>query len=100
MVHSSRSARRSCLRFVILASLSSCCLIIVSTVRAAPRPPALLTRNVILVTTDGLRWQEVFTGAEEALMDGTNGGVKDVKALRDQFWRSTPNLRRRALMPF
>lgn len=69
-------------------------------VRAASKPPLLLTRNVILVTTDGLRWQEVFTGAEESLMDGTNGGVKDVKALRDQFWRSTPNLRRRALMPF
>jgi len=28
--------------------------------------------------------------AEEALMAKTNGGVKDVKALRAEFWRETP----------
>jgi hypothetical protein len=67
---------------------------------AAGKPSELLTRNVVLITTDGLRWQEVFTGAEEALMDRTNGGVKEVKVLQDEFWRGTPNLRRQALMPF
>lgn len=58
------------------------------------------TENVILVMTDGLRWQEVFTGAEEALMNKENGGVADVEALRQAFWRDTPQLRREILMPF
>lgn len=57
-------------------------------------------RNVILVLVDGLRWQEVFGGAEEALMDKENGGVTDPAALRGQFWRETPEERREALMPF
>jgi hypothetical protein len=30
--------------------------------------PAHKTENVFLITIDGLRWQEVFRGAEEALM--------------------------------
>jgi hypothetical protein len=34
--------------------------------------------------TDGLRWQEVFTGAEAALMDRTNGGVEHAADLRKQ----------------
>jgi len=61
---------------------------------------ALKTENVILITTDGLRWQEVFTGAEELLMNKTNGNVKDVDALQNNYWRATPESRRAALMPF
>lgn len=57
------------------------------------------TRNVFFITTDGLRWQEVFTGAEEALMNKTNG-VAHLDALRKQFWRETPESRRQALFPF
>ncbi|MCW5559322.1 MAG: sulfatase-like hydrolase/transferase [Verrucomicrobiae bacterium] len=57
-------------------------------------------RNVILVTVDGLRWQEVFRGAEEFLLNATNGGVTDVDRLRAAFWRATPEERRTALLPF
>jgi hypothetical protein len=32
-------------------------------------------QNVILVTTDGLRWQDVFTGADPELMNKQNGGL-------------------------
>lgn len=60
----------------------------------------LKTKNVFLITTDGLRWQEVFTGAEELLLNKTNGGVKDVEALKKDFWRATPEERRKALQPF
>ncbi len=58
------------------------------------------TRNVILFMTDGLRWQEVFRGADEALLNDEAGGVKDVPGLRARFWRKTPEARREALMPF
>jgi len=58
------------------------------------------TENVILMMTDGLRWQEVFGGAEETLMTKENGGVQDVDALKKSYWRDTPEARREALMPF
>lgn len=61
---------------------------------------SLKTKNVVLITTDGLRWQEVFSGADESLMNKTNGGVKNVESLRKKFWRSTPEERRTVLMPF
>lgn len=60
----------------------------------------LKTRNVFLLTTDGLRWQEVFTGAEEELISKENGGVAKTNELRAAFWRPTPEARREALMPF
>lgn len=59
-----------------------------------------VTENVILMMTDGLRWQEVFSGAEESLMTEDPGGVKDVEGLKAQFWRNTPEERRAALLPF
>jgi len=47
------------------------------------------TKNVIFLFTDGLRWQEVYRGAEESL----------IKADKT-FWRETTGERREALMPF
>lgn len=63
------------------------------------------TKHVILVTIDGLRWQEVFRGAEEALMtsDKTAGGgisSGDLPALRAAYLADTPEARRAKLMPF
>ncbi|MCE9603348.1 MAG: alkaline phosphatase family protein [Planctomycetia bacterium] len=60
----------------------------------------LKTRNIVLITIDGLRWQEVFTGAEKALINKQHGGVADVKAIEEKFWRETPEDRRSALLPF
>jgi hypothetical protein len=57
------------------------------------------TENVFLIVSDGLRWQEVFRGAEEALVS-TNGAVRDLEGLKSQFWRETPQARREALFPF
>lgn len=57
-------------------------------------------RKLVLVTADGLRWQEVFRGADEALLNKENGGVADVTGLRRQFWRDDLQDRREALMPF
>jgi Type I phosphodiesterase / nucleotide pyrophosphatase len=58
------------------------------------------TRNVILVTADGLRWQEVFRGAELALFNKPDGGVEGVPTLRREFWRDDTSRRREALLPF
>src|SRR4029079_10390155 len=61
--------------------------------------PARRTENVVLITTDGLRGQEVFGGAEEALLT-KDAGVSDPDALRREFWRDTADARREALLPF
>lgn len=58
------------------------------------------TENVVLVTLDGFRWQEVYGGAEERLISKELGRVEDVADLRQRYWRDTPEARRRALLPF
>jgi dienelactone hydrolase len=54
---------------------------------------------VVLITTDGLRWQEVFGGAEEQLLT-KEAGVAEPADLRREFWRDSPAARREALLPF
>lgn len=58
-------------------------------------------RNVILVVSDGLRWQEVFFGADSSILFGDpatlGGNVDDV---RRKYWRASVTERRAALMPF
>ena len=61
----------------------------------------LKTRNVVLIVSDGLRWQEIFTGADPMLLNEKNGGIWDQEAdLRRAFWRDDVNERRRLLFPF
>lgn len=59
-----------------------------------------LTRHVFLITADGLRWQEVFTGAEELPLTKEFGNFGNSNAIRKDFWRATPEARREALCPF
>lgn len=82
--------------FHALAVLAACLL----AAGAAPAQTPLQTRNVVLIVTDGLRWQEVFNGADPALMDREHGRVDDTTALRHDFLRDTPEQRRAALLPF
>lgn len=56
--------------------------------------------NVILVLMDGMRWQEVFGGADERLMDKESGGVGNAAALKKRYIRPTAEERRSTLMPF
>lgn len=60
------------------------------------------TRNVLLVTMDGLRWQEVFRGADEAFINTEFGGVSEnaIKSVRAAALAATPVERRKKLMPF
>ncbi len=57
------------------------------------------TENVILITLDGLRWQELFTGADSLLVDDS-GYVGNPEALVEEYWRTDPLERREILMPF
>ena len=55
--------------------------------------------KVIVITFDGLRWQEVFTGADSVLISDP-GFSRDPDALRAEYWRATPEARRQVLMPY
>lgn len=67
----------------------------------AEGPSALKTRNVVLIVLDGVRPEEIFTGAEQALMDSEHGGIwADPNTLKHEFWRDDVAARRAALMPF
>jgi hypothetical protein len=56
--------------------------------------------NLLLVTLDGLRWQEVFRGMDPRFAHKDHGGVKDLFELDREFRRETPEEARAALMPF
>lgn len=56
--------------------------------------------NVVLVTLDGFRWQELFDGGDESYMDAKQGGVRDIAGLKKRYLRETAEERREALMPF
>jgi hypothetical protein len=65
---------------------------------AQPRSAAAPANNVIIVTIDGFRWQEVFNGADQAYFKKASDG-KPTDAER-RFWRDDVAARRDALMPF
>jgi hypothetical protein len=62
----------------------------------AGAPPA--SKNVVVVTFDGFRWQELFGGADREYFKKTSDG-KPSEAER-RFWRGDVPARREALMPF
>lgn len=66
----------------------------------APDAKPLKTRNVFLITTDGLRPEEVFSGADETLISKEYGKVSNTNALRALYWRDNAAARREALFPF
>ena len=55
--------------------------------------------KVILITLDGFRWQELFSGADAKLIENKDYS-REPEALKQEFWRDTPEARREALMPF
>jgi Type I phosphodiesterase / nucleotide pyrophosphatase len=57
------------------------------------------TEHVIVVTMDGMRWQEVFGGADSVLISDSLY-VHDRKELKEKFWNDTLTKRRNELFPF
>jgi hypothetical protein len=57
------------------------------------------TENIIVVTLDGLRWQEVFGGIDSVLMnvEKHSGSSKELKA---KYWENDAVARRAKLFPF
>ncbi len=57
------------------------------------------TENVFIITVDGLRWQELFGGADSILL-ADKSYVKDSAALHNRYWDRDASVRRKKLMPW
>jgi hypothetical protein len=72
-------------------------------IAASPQTSAVKpVRNVLVVTMDGMRWQEVFAGMSSDLLTQKEGGVSDATKVKieTRFGGATPEARREKLMPF
>ena len=75
----------------------------VSLFLAAPLQPAhpsaqSVARNVVVITLDGLRWQEFFGGPDSAYFKkGKNGEILPAEKF---YWRATPEEGRARILPF
>jgi hypothetical protein len=63
------------------------------------------TKHVVLFTSDGVRWQDLFGGIDPLLMNEKEAGMPPEAtdapaALRNRLWKPSPEERRAALMPF
>lgn len=56
------------------------------------------TENIVLITLDGFRWQELFNGADSSFMR-QQSHLKD-KQVKEKYWRNELSERRKVLLPF
>lgn len=83
-------------RFASLAGAG--CLALFAFASSAEGPP----QNVVLVTLDGVRVQELFGGMDPVIANApeAESGIYEAEVTKARWWRETPEARREALMPF
>lgn len=58
------------------------------------------TENIIIITTDGFRWQEVFGGMDSAIANNSKFNQGDSEYIFNKYWSADASARRKKLMPF
>ncbi len=58
------------------------------------------TENIIVITTDGFRWQEVFGGMDSAIGNQRKYNQGDSDFIYKKYWANDVSERRRKLLPF
>lgn len=56
--------------------------------------------NIIIITTDGLRWQEVFRGMDSAIANNKKYNQGDSAYFFNNYWHNDEKERRKKLLPF
>lgn len=56
--------------------------------------------NIIIISTDGFRWQEVFGGMDSAIANNKRFNQGDSTYLYQKYWAADVNERRKKLLPF
>jgi hypothetical protein len=62
-------------------------------------PAGSFTENIFIIISDGLRWQEVFCGADASLINNEIF-TPDTASLKSMYWAESDEERRKLLMPF
>ena len=83
------------------------CIILAVCLQAAQKPAREKTiissvppvKNLFIITIDGFRWQEIFTGADSSLINDEQY-TPDTSTMKMMYWGPTPQERRKKLMPF
>jgi hypothetical protein len=65
-----------------------------------PQAQSNAAESVIVISLDGMRWQEVFSGMSAALLNEKEGGVRNAATFEQRFGGTTNEERRERLMPF
>lgn len=58
-----------------------------------------VTEHLFIITTDGFRWQEVYSGADAQLISDERY-TPDTATMKMLYWDEEPEQRRKKLMPF
>lgn len=58
------------------------------------------TENVIIITTDGFRWQDLFKGMDSAIANNSKYNQGDSSYLFEKYWSNDESERRKKLLPF
>lgn len=84
---------------LVLAAVATVAAVLVD--RAVPTAQEIAAeRHVVLVTLDGARWQEVFTGLDLEVLRSASGKTPvEQTAAYSRYWAETPKARRERLMP-
>lgn len=83
-----------------MKKLVLCFMCIIGCSEKAPmNPKGFQTDNVILITLDGVRYEEVFHGADENIINDTLM-VANIEETKSVFWFDDEHTRRKKLMPF
>lgn len=86
---------------IVRSVVASAALIVSSACAFAVHAQQAPAQNVVLVMTDGFRWQEMFRGADAALLTAkSNWDGRSVDDLRKRYLADTPEQRRKLLLPF
>jgi hypothetical protein len=93
-----RRGRPSRATLALMLTIAALVLLLAPPSRAAAAPAAV--DNVLIVTFDGFRWQELFSGYDAAYNTKSEGGVAKPELLAARFDRKSREERREALLPF
>lgn len=70
-----------------------------STTPLSPKSSITPAENVFIITLDGFRWQEVFNGADRALINDDEY-TADTATMKMLYWSANKEERRKKLLPF
>ena len=57
-------------------------------------------KNIIFISIDGYRWEEIFHGADSSLLKIKKYYEQDSASIAHKYWAAAPDERRKKLMPF